>query len=201
MASSNSIGHMDPYDDSSEIFSIYLERFEMFVAANGITDDGKKKATYLSVIGPKTYALLRSLTTPDKPKDKDFAALTQLLTNHLSPAPLEIAETYRFHQRNQQPGERINQFIAQIRALSEHCNFQADFRSRVLRDRFVCGISSDSTRRKLLSEANLTLDRALEIARSMEQADKDTQSMTGKHLPPQSVQVSTLQPNMDPIDV
>lgn len=177
---SSSIGHMDPYDDSSETFEHYLERFDMFSLANSITDEDKKKATFLSLIGPKTYSLLRSLTTPDKPKDKGFADLTTLLQDHLSPAPLEIAETYRFHQRNQLPGENTNQFIAQLRALSTHCNFHADHRARVLRDRFVCGISSDSTRRKLLSEANLTLARALEIARSMEQADKDLQSMTAK---------------------
>jgi len=175
-----SIGHMDPFDDSSETFELYIERFEMFIVANGITEDDKKKATFLSLIGPKTYGLLRSLTTPDKPKDKTFEALTQLLKNHLSPPPLEIAETYRFHQRNQLHGETVNEYIAKLKSLSEHCNFHANYRSRVLRDRFVCGMSSDNTRRKLLSEADLTLDRALELARSMEQADKDLQSMTIK---------------------
>lgn len=174
------VAHMDPYDETSETFQLYLERFEMFTIANDIKDDAKKKATFLSLIGSKTYSLLRSLAAPDKPKDKSLADLTKLLTDHLSPAPLEIAETYRFHQRSQQPGESVNQFIAHLRALSEHCNFGANYRSRALRDRFVCGISSDSARRKLLSEADLTLDRALEIARSMEQADKDIESMTTK---------------------
>jgi len=188
-----SIGQMDPFDDSAETFQLYLERFEMFALANGIEDENKKKATFLSLIGSKTYGLLRSLATPDKPKDKDFASLTKLLKDHLSPAPLEIAETYRFHQRNQQPGETVNQFIATLRSLSEHCNFGANYRTRALRDRFVCGIASDSTRRKLLSEADLTLERALELARSMEQADKDIEYM--KPYIAQPVKVSSINTN------
>jgi len=193
----SSIGHMDSYDESSENFGVYMERFDMFILANGITDDDKRKAIFLSIIGSKTYSLLRSLTAPDKPKDKDLDTLTELLKNHLSPAPLEIAETYRFHQRSQMPGESINEFTAQLKLLAEHCNFGADYRSRVLRDRLVCGISSDSTRRKLLSEANLTLDRALEIARSMEQADKDVQNMTSltKPFSVPAAKVSTLSTN------
>ena len=130
-AASSAIRHMDPYD-SPETFELYLKRFDMFWVANSITDEDKMKATFLSQIGPKTYSLLRSLTTPDKPKDKGFADLKELLKNPRSPALLEIAETYRFHQRKQLAGEATNQFIAQLKALSTHCNFHVDYRSRVL---------------------------------------------------------------------
>ena len=62
----------------------------------------------------------------------------------------------------------------------------------VLIDRFFCGISLESTPRNLFSEANLTLDRELEAAKGMEQADKDLQSMTAKPYSQPNATVSSL---------
>lgn len=82
--------------------------------------------------------------------------------------------------------------MAHLKALSEHCNFEAAYRTRALRDRFVCGISSDAARRKLLSEKNLTLDRASEIVRTIEQADKDLENMAGRSYTAPPVRASAL---------
>lgn len=46
------LGNLGPFDDSVEQWSAYTERFEFFVAANGISD-GKKVATFLTVMGAK----------------------------------------------------------------------------------------------------------------------------------------------------
>ncbi|XP_067951899.1 uncharacterized protein [Watersipora subatra] len=177
MAAQNSIGRMEPFDESIESFTCYLERFDFYTEANSI-DDSKKKATFLSLIGPKLYKLLRGLAAPDRPTAKSFKELTTLLSNHISPPPLEIAETYRFHQRNQLPGESIHEYVAQLKLLAEHCNFEGAYRERVLRDRLVCGIYCENARRKLLTVADLNLSRAIEIARGMEQAGKDAEVMT-----------------------
>ena len=45
-----------------------------------------------------------------------------------------------------------------------------------LRDRFVCGLRHEAIQRRLLSESTLTYAKALEIARGMESADKDTKT-------------------------
>lgn len=127
------IGIFEPFDETHETFINYIKRFEMYADANNIGED-EKAATFLSLIAPKMYQLLRSLTVPDKPKDKTFAAIFTLLTKRLSPQPLEIAETYRFHQRNQQPGESVNDYVAQLKLLSEHCNFGATYQDRALHD-------------------------------------------------------------------
>ena len=51
------------------------------------------------------------------------------------------------------------------------------------RDRLVCGLHSESTQKRLLSEAGLTLTRAVEIAQSMEAAHKNAQALKGLELP------------------
>ena len=46
---------------------------------------------------------------------------------------------------------------------------------QALRDRFVCGLQNNNIRRRLLKERNLTLKSAIELAKTMENADLETQ--------------------------
>ncbi|XP_056132888.1 uncharacterized protein K02A2.6-like, partial [Lampris incognitus] len=74
------IGGMEPFEESGEQWAAYIERFENYILANEIRD-AKKVPVLLSVIGPKTYGLLRSLIAPDKPGEKTSkveAELTRL---------------------------------------------------------------------------------------------------------------------------
>ena len=52
-----------------------------------------------------------------------------------------------------------------------------------LRDRLVCGLLSETIQRALLAEADLTLQRAFEVAQSMETAHKNAQSLKGTKVP------------------
>ena len=49
----------------------------------------------------------------------------------------------------------------------------------MLRDRFVMGLSDDKTQRALLAEADLTFERAVEIATAREATMRDVQAMGG----------------------
>ncbi|XP_039602322.1 uncharacterized protein K02A2.6-like [Polypterus senegalus] len=94
------------------------------------------------------------------------------MRDHLSPKPLLIAEHFRFHKRNQNDGETIAAYVAELKKLSEYCQF-GDGLNDALRDRLVCGILQEGIQKRLLIEADLTFKRAVEIAISMETAAKD----------------------------
>ena len=64
-------------------------------------------------------------------------------------------------------------FSVALRHLSSSCEFGA-FLPEALRDQFVCGLSNQGIQRKLLAEANLTLDRALQLATAMSMATENT---------------------------
>ena len=95
-----------------------------------------------------------------------------MIHNHLKPKSLVIAERFKFHQRKQGDSESVSQYLTELRKLSEHCQFQ-NFLNDALRDRFVCGLSSFVIQRKLLSEVDLALKKASNIALSMEMAEKE----------------------------
>lgn len=87
----------------------------------------------------------------------------------MKPKPLVIAERFKFHHRNQKEGETVAQYVAALRKLTEHCDFK-DYLDEVLRDRLVCGLRSEVIQRKLLSEKDLTFQRAYELAHGLETA-------------------------------
>lgn len=88
------------------------------------------------------------------------------------PKPSTIVQRFKFNTRSQQPGETIAMFLAEVRHLTEHCEFGATL-DEMLRDRLVCGVHDIRIQRRLLAEPKLTLKRALDLALAIEAADKD----------------------------
>lgn len=103
------IGKIEPYDEGVEKWTSYQERLEEYFAVNEIGNN-KKVSALLTLLGGKTYSLLRNLTAPDKPSTKTYEDLVTLLRNHLTPKPLIIAERFRFHKRSQHDGETVTQY-------------------------------------------------------------------------------------------
>ena len=65
------IGKIESFDDTKENRETYVERVEQFFLANDFDDD-HKVPSLLSLIGGKTYTLLRDLLSPEKPATKFF---------------------------------------------------------------------------------------------------------------------------------
>ena len=67
--------------------------------------------------------------------------------------------------------------MAVLKQLSEHCEFGRSM-SETIRDRLVCGMHSEAFQKCLLTESNLTLQRAIEVSTSMEMANNDAQQLS-----------------------
>ncbi|XP_030580469.1 uncharacterized protein K02A2.6-like [Archocentrus centrarchus] len=170
------IGTLAPYDPKSQTWDEYSEILEQFFAANGITNADRQKAILISVVGASTYSLMRNLLSPAKPKDKTFQELVTLMKNHFEPKPSEIVQRYKFDSRNRKPSETVMEYVAELRRLAQDCNYGNTLQQR-LRDRIVCGINDDRIQRRLLSETDLTFDKALSIAVSLETINKNAQDL------------------------
>ena len=55
------------------------------------------------------------------------------------------------------------EYLAEFRRLAAGCTF-GDHLEEALRDRLVCGLHSESIQKRLLSEADLTLAKAVDLA-------------------------------------
>ena len=134
-----------------EDWSQYVEQLGHFFAANGIHDTGRMRAVFLFIVGASTYQILRNLVTPKKLGENTYDILIDVLLTHFKLTPTEIVEHCRFHSCLRMPGESVATFVAELRSLSEFCNF-GDTLNTMIRDRHVwvtpyrsdcCGIGTD----------------------------------------------------------
>ena len=164
--------------------SVYVDRLEKYFIANEIgsqavgADDTaeareipqrKKVATFLTLVGPEAYRLLKSLLSPAIPASKTFPELIEVLGNHLKPKKLIVAERFRFHQRTQSEGETVAQFEAALRKLASTYDFEL-FLNQALRDQFVCGVRSEITQKKLLCAVTPSPDEYVELIEQLNES-------------------------------
>jgi len=165
-------GTIGPFSGEAEDWSAYTEALEHYFIANEITEAPKKKSILLSVCGTPTYKLIRSLAAPTKPGDMTYDDLVKLVLEYYQPQKSVIVERFKFNSRNRRSGESVAQFVAELRRLSEYCEF-GRMLDDMIRDRLVCGINDTKIQERLLVEPQLTLTKATKLAQSMEFAEKD----------------------------
>lgn len=169
------IGNIGIYEESED-FETYVDRVEFFFDANSI-DNAKKVSTFLSIVGPQVYRLTQDLMSPKKLKECTYAEIIKALKSHFKPKVIVVYERFKFYKRSQGINESITEFAAGLKACAHTCAF-GNALNEQLRDRLICGMRSEATQRALLSEADLTYARALEIAIAREAAARDGQAMS-----------------------
>nr|CAH7754377.1 unnamed protein product [Callosobruchus chinensis] len=171
----NIIGNIEQFDPKTGDIASYMERLEQLFICNTV-EPRLRVSLLLTLIGGEAYTTLKDILTPDLPASKSYEELRARLVEHYSPKRLQIAERYKFWNAQQEVEEDIKSFIKRLKSLSLYCDF-GPFLQEAWRDKFVCGITSQAIKRKLLSMDNLTFEIAVKEALSMELADGQVKSM------------------------
>ena len=99
-------GSVSAFDCSKEDWTSYIERLNFYFVANDVTTEVKKRAILLSMCGPSTYKLIRSLISePDKLNSTPYEDIVKVVKNHYDPKPCNIVQRHKFNSRIQAPGE------------------------------------------------------------------------------------------------
>ena len=106
-------GHIQEFDPAVDSSLFYIERVELFFLSNEVPDN-KKVPVFLSIIGKKTYSLVRDLMMPDDPSEKNLRDIIAVLKKHFQPTPSVIAERFQFHKHDQR-GEAVTEFVAELK--------------------------------------------------------------------------------------
>lgn len=129
---------IEAFDPSSTTWKRWVQRLQGAFLIFGIKDDARVPYL-LHYVGPTAFDVLCDRLDPEDPFAQDYDVLVHKLQEFYEPAPLEIAENYRFHQRKQQEGESVQQFVAALHKLSINCKFE-DYLKMALRNQFVFGL-------------------------------------------------------------
>ena len=80
----------------------------------------------------------------------------------------------------QEPGDTLEQFLQKLQLLAKDCEFKAvtaeQYRDNSIREAFISGMASSTIRQRLLEKQTLDLKSAVELARSLEMAERQNQS-------------------------
>lgn len=171
-----------PFKKGAESFTTYLQRLDNYCSLNDTPED-KKILVLLNCLSPEDYELLVRLTLPKSPKEKTFQELVKLLTEQKDPPPNVIVERYRFGQCVQLEGDNIATYKANLKQASRFCDFNCPECKKNILDmhlltQFIRGLKDNDIREKLLLEKDLTFEKAVAFAVTIESTKTDSSSMT-----------------------
>ena len=125
----------------------------------------------MATLEPPEQCFVVNSVPADSAESHKPRAILISLKNHFAPKKLVIAERHRFHTCTKREGDGVTAFAANPKHMASTCQFGTHL-NEALRDRFVCGLRSKETQKKLLTEEH-TFDAALKVALGAEAAEKD----------------------------
>jgi len=166
------------YDD----FVLWLEAFEDYVLlTQKKPDDSLRIKLLLSVAGLELRKLVNNLPIADK---NDFDAIIVSLKKYFKPVTNLILERHRFFSLVREPSEDIATFLVRLRKQAKLCEFETTtvdtVTNQLIRDQLIKGIQSNKLTEHILSQGDISLERAIELAEGMQQAIYDSSQLTDK---------------------
>ena len=157
----------------------WKKRFEQFQVASGLATETEPRqvSTLLYCLGDEADDVLTStnISADDRKKYDEvmekFDAFVQVKKN-------VIFERARFNQRDQLPGESVEQYITVFYRLVESCDFGA-LKEEMIRDRIVVGITDKALSDHLQMDSSLSLETAKKKVRQREAVSVQGQQLRG----------------------
>ncbi|KAB7494681.1 hypothetical protein Anas_04246 [Armadillidium nasatum] len=136
-------------------------------------DGGRKRCT------TKGYACYMLLEPKCKKSDDDsYSDILTALDSKFSPKVSIRYERFLFRKAIQESNESTDSYVTRLKKLAASCDFN-NIEDSII-DQVIAKCHSSSLRRKLLQEANITLDSLLNTARAMEAAEMQASKMEDK---------------------
>ena len=127
----------------------------------------QQAAIFLHIIGDEALDVYNGFTFGASEDKRDLKTLKAKFKAYCIPKQNITFERYKFFKRNQREAEPIDSYVTDLRCLAKTCEF-ATLHDGLVRDRIVCGITSDTVRERLLRESDLTLAKCIDFCRAAE---------------------------------
>lgn len=160
------VGHIE-FCEESTLFSEYVERFEIFLGLNNITDNVMKVSWLCGYGGPVLFNKIKQVCSPESPSTMQYPELKKKLVTLLTPKSAEMYNRYKLGVRCQMENESVSEYFMALRSLSEFCNYGAAL-DDILRDRFIQGLRDPMARTALINADKMDLNKTVETAQAYE---------------------------------
>ena len=144
----------------------------------------EEQCAYLMIwVGQKGRELYQTWEVPPEEAVK-LDKLCPRFENYVAPKSNKVFARYKFQCRSQQDSETAEQFITDLKVMVKDCGYDKATSDEMVRGRIVCRTKHPKVKLALLrEESDLTLKKAIDVARSHEVNQKQVITMNSKEDP------------------
>ena len=149
----------------------FKQKFEIYLVASGHDKKTKKEKTciLLNLAGEQAIEIYNTFAYVED-ESEDIDVVIRKFEEYCNRKRNVMYERHVFNTRSQGSVETIDAFVTELRLQANNYEF-GSLRDELLRDRLVVGIRSDSVRSRLFREADLMVQKAIDICRAAEVTD------------------------------
>ncbi|KAL6455308.1 hypothetical protein MHYP_G00362590 [Metynnis hypsauchen] len=157
----------------------WIRRFERFRLASNLNASSEENQvnTLIYCMGDEADDILRGLTLTDAERST-YKEVREGFQRFFVVKKNVIYERAKFNMRKQREGESVDSFVTALYALAEHCNYGV-LHDELIRDRLVVGLLDKGLSERMQLDAELTLEKAVRMARQSEEVKKQQASLRG----------------------
>ena len=182
MAEASVLSALPPYkpfpitDESGNInerWDRWKKGFKNLMIALGIQNQAQMRAILIYYAGDDFEKTLSNLPDNGDTCNEAIAAFNA----YVAPQKNTELEVYRFRSYRQESGDSIDKFHLRLRELTTNCGFANT--DKEIKSQVIQGCHSSRLRRKILQDADKSLNDILKMARAMELSDQHAGEMEG----------------------
>ncbi|KAL1446524.1 hypothetical protein WDU94_012395 [Cyamophila willieti] len=152
-----------------EAWKVVKFQFENYILAANLHDaaEDRKVALLLHVLGVEVVPIFQTFNV-DKNKDK-LDDVVKKFEAYFAPKKNLALERNKLLSRKQQHGESLESYMTELKNLSNSCEL-GSVKDSLIKDLFILGLREENQliRERLLQEGDKTLEKVLDLARTME---------------------------------
>lgn len=181
-------------ENVSESWRVFEREYDIFIAAAHYDKPARTRAyILLNIAGAEAIERERSFAYAAEVREpgedgqlisaaesrEDPECLKRKFREICTPQCNKTMERHKFNSRNQRQGETIESFVSDLRIKAKTCQF-GDLTDELICDKMVCGITSDSLRKSLLRDSELTLAKAISVCRIHEMTEESSKTLAAQ---------------------
>ena len=169
-------------DNVKENWRRFKQHVELMFSGRLQSRREAEKCSYLLIwVGKKGRDIYNTWTDITADNKNNLQTYYDRFEAYVSLRANPVFAIFEFHGRVQGSSETAEQFITDLRMLAQDCDFKDS--DEMIRDGIVFGTNSPKVREKLISKGSaLTLDKAVELARSFEASQAQLSALAGSNI-------------------
>lgn len=179
--------------NNPETWKEWLQQYKWFSVATGLDKKTSaiQAANFMTIIGTDAIRLFNTFNlTPEQ--QNDISVIITKFEEHFKPKANITYERFKFNGMMQSSGQSFDEYFTSVQTQAKKCDFGV-LEDSLVRDRIVIGVTSEVAREKLLIIDELTLIKAAEVCRAVEQASKQMNALRQQN--GENVNVNVIQEN------